>query len=95
MITSQGKEMSEESISKRVEKRQPKHIEEKCNICDAPREVAFQERDDDTGKIETRTHVVECNGHVNIPGYLWNKHKDWTKFQLFFAQQRRNTKQTS
>ena len=84
--------MSEESTFKKVEKRAPKHQEELCNICLCPREVSFQEKDEDTGKMETRTHIVECGGHVNIPGYLWNRHKDYTKFQLFFAQQHRVTK---
>ena len=86
-----------ERLEKIEKKRQP--VEEPCCICGAPFEVTFQERDDETGKTRTRTHIVECGGHKNIPTYLWNKvHKHVTgvsptydDYQKFFVRQKANT----
>lgn len=74
--------MSEEkkqSISERLEKKQPKG--KICSICSAPRYVSFQEKDEETGKVVTREHLVECIGHQGVPGRLWNLHRDYDEYK--------------
>lgn len=75
--------MSEQTVGERLEKKQQRVTEEKCNICSCPREIEFQEKDEESGKIQTKTHTVECGGHMNIPPYLWNKHPQFDKFKVF------------
>lgn len=73
-----------ETVGQKLEKKQKASAQvEKCNICSAPREVTYQEKDEETGKIETKIHTVQCNGHVGVPAYLWNLHPDYTKFRQF------------
>ena len=89
-----------------VEKIEKKHrvVEEPCNICGAPFEVTYQEKDEETGKIVSKTHTVDCGGHKMIPTYLWNKvnkhvtgvNPSYDDFQKFFVRQKtRTTKKES
>lgn len=72
----------QETVVEKLNKKQMS-TEEKCNICSCPRIVEFQEKDEETGKISRKSHVVECGGHQNIPPYLWNKHPQYDKFRQF------------
>jgi hypothetical protein len=80
--------------NKRKPEKKPDHkriIQKKdqCNICGYPDYVSYQEKNEDTGKIETLTHIVECLGHEDVHPSLWNKSKDYDKYQKFMAQQHR------
>ena len=44
-----------------------------CNICGAPRVVAYQEQDKESGKIRTMHHTVDCMGHHGVHPKYWNK----------------------
>ena len=73
---------------KRDKKRRknPKKLN-KCNICGLPDLVKYQEKDEDTSKIEEKEHLAPCLGHQYIYPWLWNKHPDYDKFRRFFLQQ--------
>lgn len=84
--------MSEQkTVSERLEKKNPQQNKVlTCNICDCPREVSYQEKDEETGKIRTKTHIVDCGGHFVSP-YLWNRHSDYDKFKQFDVRHRKTT----
>jgi len=63
------------------------HSEEKCNICDCPRTVTFQERDEDSGNYHTQTHTVSCGGHQAIHPALWNRSKEYDTYRKFSVRQ--------
>lgn len=65
--------------------------EKTCSICGAPRQVTFQERDEETGAYRTQTHTVTCGGHLFIREGLWNKSKNFDVFQKFEARHREAT----
>ena len=81
-----------ETFSQKIEKKQRDLSKVKtCCICSAPRYVEFQEKDEETGKIVTKTHLVECWGHDRIPGYLWNLSKEYDEYQKFFIRYKERT----
>ena len=84
-------EEKRETISEKIDKKEKDLSKMKhCNICDCPRYVSFQEKDEETGKVISRTHLVECNGHL-VPGYLWNLSKDYDDYQKFIVRYRERT----
>jgi hypothetical protein len=65
--------------------------EEKCGICECPRQVTFQERDEETGAYRTQVHTVTCGGHINLRAGLWNKSKEYDDFRRFEVRHREAT----
>ena len=47
--------------------------EVRCNICESPREIEYQEIDHETGKVKRVKTVVGCLGHEGVHPSFWNK----------------------
>jgi hypothetical protein len=62
-----------------------------CNICGHPGVVTYQEQEEDSRKIVTKSHTVPCLGHYDVFPYLWNQHPDYEKFRKYFSKQQRDS----
>jgi len=65
----------------------------KCNICNLPGPVTYKEVDEDTGKIEEKTHNVGCLGHEHLHPSVWNFHPavkpSYDDYRKFYARMRK------
>jgi hypothetical protein len=64
-----------------------------CNICGLPDMVEYMEKDEDTGAITLKKHMVPCLGHDGVHPLLWNMHPEHDKFKKFYLQQKNKSKQ--
>jgi len=68
--------------------RQMKRPPNVCNICGLPGYVEYQDRNKETGEIETKRHLVPCLGHLLVRPHLWNRHPDYAKFRRLHITQK-------
>ena len=65
---------------------------DKCNICGYPALVEYDEWDEEAGETIHHAHVVPCLGHWDVHPSLWNKSKDYEKYQKYFVRERARSK---